>query len=220
MIHNPIDFSAVWEGDPHRQDLLIEYGPETALDSFGGSLVAAPFAVPSAGDARVTSHFGAGVLTFSIPYLFRTPSGVNLWVKGPSNYFKDGAHPLEGIVETDWSPATFTMNWKLTRPGFRVRFKRGEPICMVVPVARGLAEALEPVQMPLSSNPELEREYKAWSQSRIQFITAFRALEPDALDRGWQGEYTRGLTSGGRLAPEHQTRIQLKDFTRAPGEQS
>ena len=46
------------------------------------------------------SHFGEAVLTFSLPYLFRTPRGVNLWVKGPSNWIKDGIQPLEGIVET------------------------------------------------------------------------------------------------------------------------
>jgi hypothetical protein len=28
--------------------------------------------------------------------------------------------PLDGIVETDWLEATFTMNWKLTRPNHTV----------------------------------------------------------------------------------------------------
>jgi hypothetical protein len=62
------------------------------------------------------SHFGHGIVTWTIPYLFRTPPGYNLLVRGPSNWPKDGAHALEGIVETDWSVATFTMNWMLTRP--------------------------------------------------------------------------------------------------------
>ena len=55
------------------------------------------------------------------------------------------AQPLEGIVETDWLPATFTMNWRLTRPNYPVHFEAGDPICMVVPVPRGLAESLVPV---------------------------------------------------------------------------
>src|SRR5205807_231232 len=104
-----------------------------------------------AGDDRIKSHFGAGVVTFTIPYLFRTPKGVNLWVKGPTNYFKDGAAPLEGVVETDWAVSSFTMNWKLTRPGLPVRFARGEPICMIVPVPRGLAEELDPHQAPIAT---------------------------------------------------------------------
>ncbi len=34
------------------------------------------------------------------------------------------------MVETDWTAASFTMNWKLTRVGQIVRFERGEPICI------------------------------------------------------------------------------------------
>src|SRR3546814_13729675 len=66
-------------------------------------------------DLHVSTHFGSGIVTFSLGHLFRTSPGVNLWIKGPSNRPKDGASPLEGIIETDWSPYTFTMNWQLTR---------------------------------------------------------------------------------------------------------
>jgi len=47
----------------------------------------------------------------------RTPAGVNLWVKGPANMVKNGVQALEGMVETDWTAASLTMNWKLTRVG-------------------------------------------------------------------------------------------------------
>jgi Family of unknown function (DUF6065) len=43
--------------------------------------------------------------------VFRTPPGCNLYVRGPANSPKDGIAALEGIIETDWSEATFTMNW-------------------------------------------------------------------------------------------------------------
>jgi hypothetical protein len=121
-------------------------------------------------DSRIVSHFGSGVLTFLLPYLFRTPRGVNLWVKGPSNAVKDGIQPLEGVVETDWSPATFTMNWKLTRPGQAVRFVRGEPICMLIPVSRGVAENLEPRFRPIASHPALVREYRTWNDGLTRFL--------------------------------------------------
>src|SRR5207237_350247 len=142
------------------------------------------------------------------PYLFRTPPGVNLWVKGPTNWIKDGAQPLEGIVETDWLPATFTMNWKLTRPHYPVRFERGEPICMLVPVPRGLAEGLEPVLAPLHQEPDLQREYLEWQRSREDFNRGLDHLRPDAVERGWQRDYVKGLTPSGARAIEHQTRLQ------------
>src|SRR5690606_13983887 len=60
------------------------------------------------------SHFGHGVLTFLVPYVFRTETGVGLWARGSRNLPKDGISPLEGIVETDWLNFTFTMNWMFT----------------------------------------------------------------------------------------------------------
>ena len=60
------------------------------------------------------SHFGYGLLTFQLPYLFRTPPGYNLLVRGPANCPKDGAW-LDGLVGTDWSPARFFMTWQITR---------------------------------------------------------------------------------------------------------
>ncbi len=168
-------FVATWDGRIFKEGVRIDFEPS-----------------PEHRDTRVTSHFGSGVVTISLPYLFRTPEGVNLWVKGPSNYFKDGAHPLEGIVETDWLPATFTMNWKLTRTDHPVRFERGEPICMVLPVPRGLAESMEPIRVPLSRDPELDKQYHDWSRLREEFNAAIGVRGSDESRRGWQKWITPG----------------------------
>ena len=55
------------------------------------------------GALHASSHFGAGVLTFRIPFLFQTPEGWNLMVRGPANNPKDGIVALDGVVETDWT---------------------------------------------------------------------------------------------------------------------
>jgi hypothetical protein len=87
------------------------------------------------------SHFGYGIITWTVPFLFRTSSGYNLLVRGPANWPKDGVYPLEGLVEMDWSVATFTVNWKLTQPNKPKEFDAGEPICMLVPQRRGELES-------------------------------------------------------------------------------
>ncbi len=69
------------------------------------------------GQYPATSMFGHGILTFHIPFLVRTHPGYNLLVRGPANMPRDGVSPLEGIVETDWAVATFTMSWQLTLSG-------------------------------------------------------------------------------------------------------
>jgi len=43
---------------------------------------------------------------------------------GPPNWPKDGVYPLSGLVETDWLPFPFTMNWQMTRAG-SVSFSAG-----------------------------------------------------------------------------------------------
>lgn len=222
IITNPTTFVAVWNGGLTKKDTEVNFNPtEDAFESYQTYTTIALNAPPKPSvplrppDPRISSHFGSGVVTFSIPYLFRTPKGINLWVKGPTNHIKDGAQPLEGIVETDWVDATFTMNWKLTRPRQAVRFRAGEPICMIVPVPRGLAEGLDPVRVPMESDPKVLADYKTWERSRSQFITDLDQRGTEAQRRGWQKHYFKGETQSGQSIEDHQTRVNLREFRRA-----
>jgi hypothetical protein len=188
----PCTFELYWYGGPNKTDIELRF-----LD----------FVDPS-----VSTHFGFGVLTFSLPYLFRTPEGINLWVKGPSNAPKDGIQALEGVVETDWAFSTFTMNWKVTRPGEWIRFEKGEPVCMVVPVPRGLIETYVPKSVPLEHNGELNTKYREWEKSRSSFLVGLNSKEPEAVKRGWQKDYFQGKTAEGGTFDGHQTRLDVKEF--------
>jgi hypothetical protein len=191
MLRNPTGFRAYWYGGPNKTDLEIQF---------------------DAPENRIVSHFGSGVITFTIPYLFRTPKGVNLWVKGPSNYIKDGVQPLEGVVETDWLSSTFTMNWKVTRVCEWVRFDKGEPFCMLVPIPRGLAESLVPRRVSIESSPEALAQYRAWEASRKGFLEGLEDRDPAVIKRGWQKDYFQGKTPEGNEFTAHQTRLDLKEF--------
>ncbi len=163
---------------------------------------------------NVASHFGCGIITFKIPYLFRTPAGYNLLARGPANLFKDGISPLEGLIEVDWAISPFTMNWKITRPGHRIRFEEGEPVCMLVPERRFALEKFEPTILALDDDPELAADYREWHKSRGQFITDLAAREEEAVKAGWQRDYFQGKTlEGGRVA-QHQTKLELRPFRR------
>ena len=198
VIGCPASFSAWWNGGELPGDVTLDFGGEEP-------------------DARITGHFGLGVVTFSLPYLFRTPPGVQLWVKGPSNLLKDGVQPLEGVVETDWSVATFTMNWKLTRPGLPVFFDEGEPFCMVVPQSRGELASFAPELRALASDAELEGAARAWAQRRHEmavrkFLGEYaRDFADEALE--WERHYFKGLRPDGTRAPEHETHLRLAEFS-------
>src|SRR5262249_11468483 len=138
VLLTPVPFEATWSGEPSPSGTTIEFSDEL------------PHPRP------VASHFGYGIVTWAVPFLFRTPPGYNLLARGPANWPKDGISPLEGLVETDWAVTTFTMNWKITRPDVTVRFEEREPFCMIVPQRRGELEAFRPRFEELGDHPDTE----------------------------------------------------------------
>jgi hypothetical protein len=195
FILNVHKIRCIWNGQPGEAALKVtcESGPRE---------------VP----CPAASHFGHGVLTWNLNYLFRTSPGYNLWARGPANMFKPGIAPLEGIIETDWSVATFTMNWKMLAVNMEVEFLPGEPICMLVPVRRGDVEKFTPQVRDLDMDADLKAKYEQWSASRTQFIKDLHVPQSEARDEKWQKDYFQGHGAAGLKAPEHQTKLALKEF--------
>lgn len=159
-----------------------------------------------------SSHFGSGVLTFTLGWLFRTPPGFVLWCKGPANAPRDAISPLEGVIETDWSPYPFTMNWKFTRPG-AVMFRRGDPVCTIVPYPRGLLASFKPEVASIVDAPEdLRRDYAAWRDSRSAFLAGLEVADSEERRRKWQRAYMLGAYPDGRTFPGHETKLELREF--------
>jgi hypothetical protein len=153
----------------------------------------------------VVSWFGEGIATWRIPLLFRTGPDYNLLVRGPANYPKPGAFALEGLVETDWSAATFTMNWKLLDPGREVVFVEGEPICMIVPQRKGELEGFTPRSLALEDNPALHDHFTQWRVKRLEFNAGPKSRKT------WQRDYHQGRGPDG-IAERHQTSLSLRPF--------
>jgi len=151
-----------------------------------------------------------GIVTFHTGYLFRTPPGWATWVMGSPNLPKEGIYPLSGLVETDWLPFPFTMNWKMLRPG-KVRFEKDEPFCFFT-----LSEhrRLDDIQLKirlLSSDPELAKDCKARHESRQDFLKRLEARDDDVVKQGWQRHYMRAEPPGGKKTDiDHNTKRRLK----------
>jgi hypothetical protein len=177
---------ATWNGGPLPSDLRVdtEDCPEAPL-----------------------SHFGYGILTWRIPYLFRTPRGWNLLMRGPANSPKDGASSLEGVIEADWAVQPAFHSWQLTRPRLSVVWEDGEVICMIVPQRRGELEAFRPRTESILDHPGVRAEYEIFSEGR----TAFNS---NRGERKWERHYFHGRSPGAAAAPAgaHQTKLRLQPF--------
>ena len=159
------------------------------------------------------SLFGYGTFTFHIEGLIRTSPGWNIWVGGPPNEARDGVAPLGGVIETDWSPYSFTMNWRFTRPNHWVRFEVGDPFCFFFPVPRGAMDGIEPVIRPIDDEPGLRDTFKAWSVSRDAHQTWVRETKPTAPADHWQKLYYRGVSPDGQPGiDDHQSKLRLAAF--------
>lgn len=185
--------TATWDGGSGKEAIRLDYGP-------------GPRPYPA------VSHTGHGILTWLIPYHFRTPPGWNLLVRGPANCPKPGASPLEGLVETDWAEGALTMSWQLTDPGRPVSFAAGEPFAMLVPQRRGDLEAFQPSIRGLASDAEAERAYWKWAESRRLYLEDVGRTGAEAIKHRWTKDYFRGATPDGTSVPGHQTRLRLREF--------
>jgi hypothetical protein len=136
---SPVDFTATWNGGGSKDDIAIETGATGLMP---------------------TTHFGSGILTFHVGYLFRTDPGVSLMAQGPINRPKDAIQPLSGVIETDWSPYTFTMNWQFTRADTPVHFEKGEPFCHIFPMQRDALEQVEPEVRAFESDADTFNNHK------------------------------------------------------------
>lgn len=192
-IRSHTSFEAVWDGGKAVDATVVH------LDD------------PSIKGAK--SHFGSGIVTFEIPSILRLPPGYNLWVMPPVNRFKDAIQGLSALIESDWIPFTFTVNWKFTRPDTPVRFEKGDPIAMIFPVPRGILGSLEPTREMLDNEPDLRRQFKTGVLRRQTWemrLATTGENDPNLKHQGW---YTRGtLPDETSQFPDHQINLNLKPF--------
>jgi hypothetical protein len=142
----PTDVSVTWDGSPSLEGLRVDVAPQYS--------------------AAVKSQFGWGIVTFTPPWLFRTPPGWDLYLKGPSNRWKTNCTALDGVIETWWLNYTFTINWKVIEPG-TVFFARGESLGQLVPVPHATFESADAVEAPIGFlEPKAAQDLLQWQEKR------------------------------------------------------
>jgi hypothetical protein len=188
----PIRFAATWNSGDGLKEIII-----SAAEELRG---------------RLHSHFGHGILTFDVGYVFRTEPNVNLWVTGAVNRPKDGISPLSGLIEAEW--ISLQLHHELAiHPAGGGAFRRDEPFCFFFPVGRGGVDACEPELRGLYDDAELAALYTSWRERRAGFPADLAVPGSEAQEAKWQRSYFRGLRpDGGEGVANHQTRVRPKPF--------
>jgi len=127
ILTNKQSFNVIWNGGNGREDINISFIGDPSIDN----------------GYNVESHFGHGILTISVPFVLRTPPGINLMTINPPNYIIDNATPMTGVVESDNIRLPFTFNIKIQKPNIVTNFAAGEPLAAFIPIPRYFADSFE-----------------------------------------------------------------------------
>ncbi len=212
----PAAFEVEWNGGQNIADLTVR-----ALEPFPEGFPFEHFAM---------SNFARGVVTFHTGYLFRTPPGWNILTTGAFNEPRPGISALTGIIESDWLPYPFTMNWQMLNPG-TVRFDKDEVFCTVMPIPKNYLDQWDVAIHDLSDDPVLRAEQELFKASRTEFRKRLEAKDPEILKEGWQRHYFVGRFPDGTEGVDHVNKPRLnppvdrtgtrpllaKDATESPG---
>jgi hypothetical protein len=206
FLENPLRVEVTWNGGPDPDAITIVAGPE-------------PHPLVSADSA------GHGRVRWSAGYAFVTDPDWRLRVRGPANWPRRALAPLDQIFETGSAdpvdPARIAtaslpeiaILWQFTEPNQPVVFEAGHPFGMIVPIpAVAASDGVDIEIRPLSSDPELDRNFRLWGTRRGRHIKEMKVPGTRAADQEWQRHYFRGYRQSGEKFPEHQTRLHLAEF--------
>jgi predicted 2-oxoglutarate/Fe(II)-dependent dioxygenase YbiX len=156
------------------------------------------------------SNFSRGIVTLHTGYLFRTPPGWSLLATAPFNEPRIGIAPLTGIMESDWLPYPFTMNWQMLAVG-KVQFQKDEAFCAVMPIPKSYLPDWEVAVHDLADDPVMDAEQETFRAARAELLARMESDDPEAHREAWQRHYFLGRHPDGTPVTQHVNKLRLAD---------
>lgn len=173
------DVNILWNGGNNPEDLIVTVVGDNKLNHLVNI---------------AESHFGNGIVTFALPFILRTPPGINIMTINPPNFIMENITPMTGVVETDNLRFTFTINLKIQQPNVLTHIKKGSPMGAFIPIPRYFADKFElKMAKDIFSKELIDEEIKAFEKSHI-----IRTTTP--LDKN----YFKGYDGFKNKFPDHQ----------------
>lgn len=211
MILNDQEVEVTWNGGRAASDIRVVCRPQGP-------------------GSHVVSRFGNGVVTWEMPFFFRLRPEFNLRLRGLTNSPKEGAFPIEQILDADSIATGVSMSWRITRIGAPVRFELEEPLCMFYAELRSLAAELDPQIQTLeevpSSSTNADSSSKTEAASGLPIDQrecgreAHDAGENASLVRSVRETWDQDLSSHPqepRAQENHHDPLKIEDRPRARG---
>jgi hypothetical protein len=127
VVHANFDFTLFWNGGKNAEDVtvkILENNQETQTP-------------------LILTNFGHGVVSFSYPFMLRTPPGINILTMAPPNEIMDNLTVLSGSVESDNLRHPFTFNIRINKPNIITYIGKGTPLSAFIPIKRYFSENFE-----------------------------------------------------------------------------
>jgi len=197
IVYSPLSASIRWNGKKEIQDVKVRTHDDSSEKE----------------RRAISSHFGSGTFTFTVPFIFRTPPNIQLMVRGVANHVYDNITPLEGVIETAWLSFTFTLNFRINHPNETVEIRKNEPLVMIHPVSIDFIEQFELKEKPLIEQEDLSDEFQKYAKERDDFHEMIKkGTNPTKI----QSHYFQGKTINCKKVEEvdsdfkHRNKIKLK----------
>jgi len=178
ILKTEFEFTVEWNGNENTEDLTFLFN-EPLED------------VNSKYFTNVSSHFGSGIITISVPCVLRTPPGIDLLVTAPPNYMLPGLRPMSAIIETDNLRSHFTFNFKVEIPRSSITIKSGTPVAWIMPIQRNFANnfSFAPAEDIFEKNIlDIEEDYqKEFAKTRLS-LRSVPEKKPLVYDRTYKSK--------------------------------
>lgn len=191
---SPFEFDVMWNGGNSTEDIFFNFYDDEK--NFRNKL-----------HVSIGSHFGRGILTITLPVVFKTPAGVNLMTISPPNFPLPGMSPMTGVVETDNLRYTFTLNIKLDFPNMWIKVLPGSPLVGIIPIPRYFCDQFEMVDgRQIIPHEDIEEERSvAKEHDRVRFF-----LSNSDLKDKYDHSYFFGKDIRGNSFSDHQLPNEFK----------
>jgi hypothetical protein len=186
--NSPFSFEVFWNGGNTTDSISFNLYNDSGIQNF-----------EKMSHVNISSHFGHGIFTFSLPIMLKTPPNVNLMTIAAPNYPLPGISPMSGAVETDNLSFSFTLNFKINIPNIVIKVKKGYPIMGIIPIPRNYCDSFKFLNgSDILNKDDIEEE------RQISYEQGISRDKQNKYNKKADGRYYKGIDIRNNKIKNHQ----------------